>query len=174
LGDPALENLLLAFSERTGIQSITLFSPWGWPIVEILHFTGLCLLFGTIGLFDLRVLGWAKRIPLDALHRLVPIGVAGFCINAITGVMFVTSDPDQYLYNPAVQTKMALLLLAGVNMLLFYALASRELRALGPGEPAPFRARTFTLVSLLAWTGVIACGRLITFYRPPFFWCFWC
>jgi hypothetical protein len=44
----------------------------------------------------------------------------------------------------------------------------------GPGEPAPFRARIFTLVSLLAWTGVIACGRLITFYRPPFHWCFWC
>jgi hypothetical protein len=100
--------------------------------------------------------------------------VAGFCLNVMTGIMFVTSDPDQYLYNPAWQTKMALVLLAGVNMLLFYALASRELKTVGPGEPAPFRARIFTLVSLLAWTGVIACGRLITFYRPPFHWCFWC
>ena len=76
--------------------------------------------------------------------------------------------------NPAVQTKMAFVLLAGVNMVLFYWLAHRELMALGPGEPSPPRARFFTLVSLLAWTGVIACGRLITFYRPPFFWCFWC
>jgi hypothetical protein len=174
MGDEALESLLLAFSERVGIQSITLFSPWGWPTLEILHFTGLCLLFGTIGLFDLRVLGFAKRIPLAALHRFVPIGIAGFLINATTGVMFVTSDPDQYLYNPAVQTKMVLVLLAGVNMVLFYWLANRELMALGPGEPSPPRARFFTLVSLLAWTGVIACGRLITFYRPPFFWCFWC
>lgn len=174
MGDEALESMLLAFSERVGIQSITLFSPWGWPILEILHFTGLCLLFGAIGIFDLRVLGFAKRIPLAPLHRLVPIGVAGFCINAVTGVMFVTSDPDQYLYNPAVQTKMAFVLLAGVNMVLFYWLAHRELMALGPGEPSPPRARFFTLVSLLAWTGVIACGRLITFYRPPFFWCFWC
>jgi len=174
MGDEALESLLLAFSERTGIQSFMLFTPWGWPTAEILHFTGLCLLFGSIGIFDLRVLGFAKRIPLGALHRLVPIGVAGFCLNAITGVMFVTSDPDQYLYNPAWQTKMALVLLAGVNMVLFYWLASRELMALGPAEPSPPRARLFTLVSLLAWTGVIACGRLITFYRPPFFWCFWC
>src|SRR3970282_716425 len=174
MGDPALEDLLLAFSERTAIQAIMLFTPWGWPTVEILHFTGLCLLFGTIGFFDLRVLGWAKRIPLNALHRLVPIGVAGFCLNGITGVMFLTSDPDQYLYNPAVQTKAALLLVAGLNMVLFYWLASRELLALGPGEPSPPRARFFTLVSLLALTGVLACGRLITFYRPPYHWCFWC
>jgi hypothetical protein len=164
MGDEALESMLFAFSERVGIQ----------PILEILHFTGLCLLFGTIGLFDLRVLGFAERIPLGALHRLVPIGVAGFCINAITGVMFISSDPDQYLYNPAVQTKMALVLVAGVNMVLFYWLANRELMALGPGEPSPPRARVFTFVSLLAWTGVIAAGRLITFYRPPFYWCFWC
>lgn len=174
MGDDALESLLFAFSERMGIQSIMLFTSWGWPTAEILHFTGLCLLFGSIGLFDLRVLGWAKRIPLNAMHRFVPIGVAGFGLNALTGVMFVTSDPDQYLYNPAVQTKMALILLAGVNVVLFYWLASRELAALGPEETAPARARVFTLVSLLAWTGVIACGRLITFYRPPFHWCFWC
>jgi hypothetical protein len=69
---------------------------------------------------------------------------------------------------------MALVLLAGVNMVLFYWLANRQLMTLGPGEPSPPRARLFTLVSLLAWTGVIACGRLITFFRPPFFWCFWC
>jgi hypothetical protein len=174
MGDEALEQALLAFSERVGIQDISLFSAWGWPTLEILHFTGLCLLFGTIGLFDLRVLGFANRIPIEALHRLVPFGVLGFCINAITGVMFVTSDPDQYLYNPAWQTKMVLVLVAGVNMLLFYWLAAGQLRALGPYEVAPLRARFFTLVSLLAWTGVIACGRLITFYRPPFFWCFWC
>ncbi len=171
---PELERWLLAFSEQTGIQAVMVQTGWGWPAAEILHYTGLSLLMGTIGLFDLRVLGWTKGIPLQSLHRLVPFGVGGFCLNVFTGVMFVTCFPDQYLYNPAFQTKVALLLVAGANMLLFYRIAWRDLRALGPGEAAPPRARFFTLISLLAWLGVIACGRLITFFRPPSYWCFWC
>jgi hypothetical protein len=46
--------------------------------------------------------------------------------------MFVTSTPDQYLYNPAWQVKMSLLALAGLNMVLFYLTASRRLKLLGP------------------------------------------
>jgi hypothetical protein len=38
----------------------------------------------------------------------------------------------------------------------------------------PLRARIFGAVSLLCWLGVIACGRVITAYRPPWHWCFWC
>lgn len=174
MGDRELENLLLRFSESSGIQSFMVQFQWGWPIAEILHFTGLCLLFGSIGLFDLRVLGWGRSIPLASLHKLVPIGVGGFLLNVCTGIMFVTCVPDQYLYNPAFQTKMALILLAGVNMLLFYRLAATQLWALPAGAPARLPARVFTLVSLLAWLGVMAGGRLITFYRPPWYWCFWC
>jgi hypothetical protein len=174
MGSPALEDLLLAFNEATGIRALMLGSSWAWPTAEILHYTGLTLLIGTIGLFDLRVLGWAKALPLQSLHRLVPFGVAGFCLNLVTGVMFITSFPDQYLYNPAVQTKFALMFVAAINMLLFYRIAWHDLRALGPEVAAPLRARVFTLVSLLAWLGVIACGRLITFFRPPNYWCFWC
>lgn len=174
MGSPALEQWLLAFGEATGIHWLMLGHAWAWPGAEILHYTGLSLLIGTIGLFDLRVLGWANAIPLQALHRLIPLGVAGFGINLVTGVMFVTSFPDQYVYNPAMQTKFALLLLAGINVLLFYRIAWRELRMLEPGAATPWRARLFTAISLSAWLGVIACGRLITFFRPPAYWCFWC
>ncbi len=81
-------------------------STWGWPAVETLHFMGLSLLIGTVGLFDLRMMGLARGIPMSALHKLVPWGVAGYALNVMTGVMFVTSAPDQYLFNPAFQTKL--------------------------------------------------------------------
>ena len=29
---------------------------WGWPIFESLHFLGMSLLLGTVGVFDLRLL----------------------------------------------------------------------------------------------------------------------
>ena len=106
---------LLALGQRSGIYGF-MNSAWGWPTVESLHFIGLSLLIGTVGLFDLRMMGLARGIPMSALHRLVPWGFGGYVLNVMTGFMFVTSAPDQYLYNPAFQTKLALMGVAGVNV----------------------------------------------------------
>jgi len=149
-------------------------SPWGWPLVEVFHFIGLCLLFGAVGMFDLRMLGVARGVSLRQLHRLIPFGVAGFATSVFTGFLFVVTAPDQYLYNPALQTKLALMGLAGVNMVMFYATAARRVSATGPDDLPPMRARLFAVVSLACWLGVIACGRVITAFRPPWNWCLWC
>jgi hypothetical protein len=168
-----MEAQLLEFSRSMGIYGF-MNSPWGWPVIESLHFIGLSLLLGTVGLFDLRMLGFGKSISLTALHRLVPYGVAGFFLNVVTGIMFITTVPDQYIYNPAVQSKFVFMALAGMNMLLFYQFSFAQVRKENPDEGDVARARGFALVSLLCWLGVITCGRLITFYRPPYYWCFWC
>lgn len=39
-----------------------------------LHFVGLTLLLGTIGFLDMRVLGFAKQLPISPLHKLTPWG----------------------------------------------------------------------------------------------------
>src|SRR5262249_47332281 len=46
--------------------------PWIWPACESLHFIGLCMLVGVIGVVDLRLLGRLKGISIGALERLVP------------------------------------------------------------------------------------------------------
>jgi uncharacterized membrane protein len=168
-----MEAQLLEFSRSMGIYGF-MNSPWGWPIIESLHFIGLSLLLGTVGLFDLRMLGFGKSISLAALHQLIPFGVLGFFLNVITGIMFITTYPDQYIYNPAVQSKFLFLGLAGINMLLFYRFSFRQVSQENPTAKELAKARGFALVSLLCWLGVITCGRLITFYRPPYYWCFWC
>ena len=173
--DPFLDPAAIQqWAENAGIAPL-MYSAWGWPIAEIVHFTGLCLLIGTVGMFDLRMMGAVKGISLAALHRLVPFGVAGFALNVVTGFLFVTADPTQYLYNPAWQTKMALIAIAGINMAAFYLTAtSKRVRALGPDDKLPAAARVIAVVSLASWIGVIACGRVITAFRPPFHWCLWC
>lgn len=168
-----MEAAFLQFSKATGIYDF-MNSAWGWPTVESLHFIGLSLLLGTVGIFDLRVLGVAPAIPLRALHRLIPFGVAGYFINVCTGIMFVTSVPDQYIYNPAFQSKLLCMAGAGINMLLFYRIAYTDLMVAEPSGLALKKARLFALISLICWLGVITGGRLITFYRPPYHWCFWC
>ncbi len=139
---------------------------WGWPAMESLHFIGLALLLGPIVVFDLRLLGVARRVPIATLHHLVPWGVGGFALSVVTGTMFLMTEPDQYVYNPSFHLKMVLLALAGCNALAFYVLGSKRALAPGAGPDAPRVAKAIAIVSLTLWFGIVVCGRLITFYRP--------
>ena len=153
----------------TDLHRFVLHHPWVWPTCETIHYLGLSLLLGTVGLFDLRVLGMAKGIPPAALHRLIPLGIAGYVINALTGVVFFFGYPDQYAYNNAFRFKLAFMALAGINVLIFYSAAFREVQGLGAGTDAPLRSKIITGISLSSWVLVLICGRLLTFFRPPFF-----
>ena len=139
---------------------------WGWPIFESLHFLGMSLLLGTVGVFDLRLLGFARGIPIAALHRLIPIGISGFFINLVTGICFISGTPDQYLFNKAFYWKVTFITIAGVNVLIFYARTFRRLLEVPLDVPPPLSARLAGGVSLLAWIGVMSAGRLLTFFRP--------
>jgi len=141
-------------------------SRWAWPIFESLHFLGMSALLGTVGVFDLRLLGFARRIPIAALHRLIPIGISGFVLNAATGICFLSATPDQYLFNLAFRWKVTFFVVAGVNVMFFYARTFRRLLEIEPGAPPPLAARIAGGVSLCAWIGVMSAGRLLTFFRP--------
>jgi len=173
--DPVINVAAVAqWGRDSGIYGL-MTTRWGWPIAESFHFIGLCLMFGTVGLFDLRMLGMARGVQLRALHRLVPYGLGGFAISITTGLLFVMTAPEQYLHNPAFLIKLSLMLLAGLNMVLFYAIAARTVWLTGADDLPPLRARFFGALSLLCWLGVMTCGRVITAYRPPaYFWCPWC
>lgn len=160
------QNWLLMKLGGIDIADPIMSSHWGWPICETLHFFGLSLLIGTVGMFDMRLLGLAKRIPFAALHRLIPWGIGGYILNVITGSMFLVSAPDQYLYNSAFHLKMLFMALAGLNVLAFYTTMFRRLVALPAGAGAPWPARWIGGASLFLWTGVVIFGRLLTFYRP--------
>jgi hypothetical protein len=108
------------------------------------------------------------------LHRLVPFGIAGYLMCATTGFLFVVTAPGQYIYNPAMQMKIMLMAIAGANMAMFYATASAGVNAAGADEAPPVRARVIGAVSLSCWLLVIVFGRLVTFFRPPEYWCLWC
>ncbi|HEV7632759.1 MAG TPA: hypothetical protein VGO41_07180 [Steroidobacteraceae bacterium] len=174
LPDPFFDPQAIAqWARAVGIYGV-MNTRWGWPIAEIVHFFGLCLLFGAVGMFDLRMLGVARGVTMRHLHRLIPFGLAGFALSVASGFCFVVSAPNQYLYNPALQSKLGLVGLAGVNMVVFYATTSRALAATPADALPPPRARIFAAVSLACWLGAIVCGRVITAYRPPYHWCFWC
>src|SRR5687767_7902133 len=92
--------IVSTFARWTTVREF-MHTQWAWPLAESVHFIGLSLLVGTIFLFDLRLLGVAARIPLLALHKLVPWGLAGFASTFATGMLFLIAEPDQYVYNPS-------------------------------------------------------------------------
>ncbi len=150
------------------MRHIMMDTRWAWPTAESIHFIGLTLLIGTVGMFDLRLMGIGKQIAPAQLHRLIKFGVAGFIGNILTGLCFLSAAPDQYIYNRAFRWKLVFLTVAGLNILVFYSAFFRKVRTLGAGAAIPMGARLVGAVSLSCWLGVITAGRLLTFYRPFF------
>lgn len=162
-----------SFGRASGIHAF-MNTACGWPAMESLHYLSIAILMGSVGVFDLRLLGVVRGIAPRVLHNLVPLGAMGLALNALTGAMFFVSAPDQYAYNPAFQLKMACMFVAGANVAWFYATMRRLADALGPNDSVPPLLQIAAGASLACWLGVTALGRVITYFRPPYFWCWWC
>jgi len=143
--------------------------PWVWPLCETLHFIGLAILIGCIGVLDLRMLGFVKEISIRAIHKFVPWGIFGFSINAVTGTLFYIGAPDQYVHNVAFQMKLLFLLIAGLNVAYFYlGGVLHKVEDLGPGADPPLAAKLVSLISIIAWFGVLYWGRMLPFVGNAF------
>ena len=171
----SLEPALRYWLRWPSIEHFFIRNSWGWPLCEVLHFVGLILLLGAVGMFDLRVLGVGKGLPIGLLRRMLPWGVVGFVLCVVTGAMFVGGVYANVETHPYVvlvkdvylQWKLLFMLLAGVNLLLFYLTgASRAVDALGPSDNAPLLAKVIGAASLFLWLGVVYFGRLIPWALP--------
>src|SRR5205085_11085803 len=92
-------------------------NPWVWPAAEIFHFIGLTMIFGTVLLVNLRLLGIISHVSFASVYRLLPWGIAGFIINFISGMLFFVAVPDQYTQNSGFVRKMVLMVLAALTMI---------------------------------------------------------
>jgi uncharacterized membrane protein len=137
-------------------------SKWWWAFIMDMHFVGLVLLIGTVGIMDLRLLGFVKQIPFAPLHRLLPWALVGFGINLVTGVLAFTGMDQFYTYDWAFWLKMVAIMLLGLNAAVFYVTGAFEsVAGLGPGEDAPPLAKFIAGTSLFLWFSVITLGRYI-------------
>ena len=142
---------------------------WVWATSEALHFVGMSLLFGCIGVLDLRMLGLWTRPAVAGVNALVRWGVVGFLINLATGIVFFVGEPMQYIDNPAFRFKMLFLILAGWNVLLFYVTGVADrVESLDEEDEAPFSAKVIAGTSLFLWSGVIFLGRMLPYLGQSF------
>ena len=136
-----------------------------FPLLESTHVIGLALVFGTIAIIDLRLLGLAsaqrsfQRMASDILKWTW----GAFALTALTGALMFTTNAPVYYHNFFFRTKMLLLALTGINMLVFELTAGRTIHAWDKAPSAPPAGRAVAVLSLVMWIGVIFMGRLIGF-----------
>jgi len=141
-------------------QSLVLF-----PLIESVHVIGLTMVFGTIVIIDLRLLGVASRArPFTAVASDVLRWTwLAFAVTATTGALMFVTNANTYYYNNYFRAKMALLVLSGVNVLAFELTARRSVQAWDQKAAAPAAGRIVATVSLMLWIGVIVLGRWVGF-----------
>ena len=139
---------------------------WVWPSCETLHFIGLSLLFTVVLIVDLRLLGMAKKFSFAALYQLLPLGILGFSMNLVTGMLFFIASPEQYVKNVSFHWKILFVMLAGINAL--YFMLVEEPWAIGPGEDAPASAKFAAASAIFLWVGVLFFGHMLPFLGNSF------
>jgi hypothetical protein len=139
-------------------------SLWLYPGVEIAHIVGFTILVGSVAMFDLRVLGLSKDIPVRALARhLLPWSVAALFLIVPTGLMMFAAHAGDFLNNRAFQVKMALLLTALMNAAFFHTGPYQTVKSWDTHAAAPLLAKASVVLSLALWIGIISCGRLLAY-----------
>jgi len=153
-------------SQARAVGDFVIGHTWMWPTLETLHFVGLSLLFTTVLIVNLRLLGVMKIVPYSAVYQLLPIGMLGFAVNLITGMLFFLGIPTQYNANPVFYWKMVFVLLGGLNTA-YFMLADDSWRA-ESGVGAPGGPRVAAASAIFIWVAVLYCGHMLPFIGNAF------
>ena len=136
-------------------------------IINALHIMSIVTVFGTILIVDLRLLGYpnVKRSYLRMHHELLRWTWGAFGIAAVTGVLLFMVNAVTYHRNTAFWLKMATMVLAGINMMVFELMTAKTAPSWDKGVPPPNAARVAGALSIVLWIAVIVFGRWIGFTK---------
>jgi hypothetical protein len=142
---------------------------WLYPSVETVHIVGLGLLFGSIAVLDLRLLGFSRHISARVLARhVLPWTLGSFALIIPSGLLMFTAHATEFIESEVFVLKMGLILAAGVNAALFHTTVFRSADVWDAEEmrklPPPPSVRASSAISLVLWIAVIACGRLLAYF----------
>jgi uncharacterized membrane protein len=112
---------------------------------------------------DLRVVGFAKAIPIERVDMFIRFAIIGFSINLLSGLLFVVGDSDRYLVNIAFWLKMGVIIIAGLNTLYFVRRIKPQMDAGVESNHLQHGAHVVAWLSLVLWTSVIILGRFFPY-----------
>jgi hypothetical protein len=139
-------------------------SMWLYPALEIVHIVGIVVLVGAAFMFDLRLLGVSKNIPLSDLSRhLLPWSARGLLLIIPSGLLLFISNAKALGADPTFWLKMGLLGIAALNVLVFHRFMLKRPPGKVGEATLPAATKVSAVVSIVVWIAVIACGRLLAY-----------
>lgn len=130
-----------------------------YPWLEVMHILGFSVLFGCITIFDLRMLGYYRRFSIaDSVIYLLRLARMSFIVVVGSGLLLFAAQATLLAVNPAFRFKLLLLAIALLNAAIFHwqFSRSRQMKQL-------IFVKAIAIISLLAWTGIVICGRFIAY-----------
>jgi hypothetical protein len=137
------------------------------PVVNAIHIAAIVVVFGTIFLVDLRLIGIQgmtrpfTRVASDLLR----FTWVAFALAAVTGFLLVSANATTFYVNTQFWIKMVLLMLAGINMFVFEVITVRKVSEWDTAATTPPAARIAGILSLTLWAGVVIFGRWIGYTK---------
>src|ERR1051326_1842557 len=146
--------------ETTAIGRAIPHFTWLWPAIESIHVGAMVVLLASIATFDVRLMELAlHEFRISQLsRRLLPVTWCAFGLMVLTGsFLFIPFAQRKYCFNSSFQVKLALIVLAGVNMAVFHLSAYRKVHSWDE-KSTPLAAKMAAGVSVLLWAGGVAWG----------------
>ncbi|NBP21152.1 MAG: hypothetical protein EBV36_04580 [Burkholderiaceae bacterium] len=129
------------------------YSTWLYPTVETVHIWGVGMLFGSVVLMDLCVLGLGKALDYSALSRLgIAISLLGFSLAVLTGsILFITHAGD------LIASRLFILKMCLIFLLITNAVLLRMRVVINAAT------KVQAVISLVGWASVIGLGRWLAY-----------
>jgi hypothetical protein len=153
--------------EASGVATAIRDSLYAGPIINVFHVIGVALVFGTISIVDLRLLGFPsnERSLSIVSHDLLKWTWIGFAVAVASGTLMFSANATTFYINTEFRLKLVALALAGINMFVFELITARNAKAWDKGVPVPFAGRLAGALSLIFWISVIFLGRWIGYTK---------
>jgi hypothetical protein len=150
--------------EQTALATTIRQELYFYPVLEILHILGIVGLVGGAFLFDLRLLGYGRNLPVQRLaEHVLPWSRRGLALVIPSGLLLFITNASILTEDPTFWLKLILIGVAGLNALVFHQTVFRTANHWNQEVPVPQAARLAAAASILLWTAVIVCGRLLAY-----------
>ncbi|MDX7817959.1 hypothetical protein SJS43_02475 [Aeromonas caviae] len=151
---------MLEFLQALPLADLIRRSTWAFPAIEVVHLVGIALLFGTILVVDLALLGVLRASPLkEAIPSLLTVTKTGVVLVAVSGALLFISDSLELWNNPAFRLKIIAIVIAILNALLFQSYLAEKQKT---GAVSVLKKMSIGS-SLVLWTGILVLGRAIAY-----------